>query len=88
MGMIGNNRSEAVWQLVGLVYLLTVYPVVLTIGLIGGLIYMLGDVLAKLVMDKPAGSSSLKSWSMRLFQWPINQLQWIATGDGEFPFLP
>lgn len=85
---IGSNRSTALMQLVGLVYLFTIFPIVLTVGLVFGLIYMLGDVLAKIVMDKPSGSSSIKSWSWRLFRWPLDQVLWIATGDGSFPFLP
>lgn len=85
---MGTNRSTAVMQLAGLVYLFTIYPIVLTIGLVGGLVYMISDVLAKIILDKPAGGEPISDWGMRLFQWPIEQLQWIATGDGEFPFLP
>lgn len=85
---IGSNRSTALMQLVGIIYLLTIFPIVLTIGIVGGAVYMLLDVIMKLLVDKPGGSGSISSFGMRLFMWPLDQLKWIATGDGKFPFLP
>lgn len=87
---IGGQRSTAVWQLLGLVYLVTLYPIVLGIGLVGGLISMLAHVIYGLLFNSTVsrGDSALTDWSMRLFLWPIDQLKWIIGGNGAFPFLP
>lgn len=78
----------AIWQLVGLVYLFTLYPIVATIGFIGGLVFMVVDVLSKLILGDPLSDGFIREWGMRLFMWPIDQLKWIITGDESFPFFP
>lgn len=88
---IGQQRSTGIYQLIGLVFLVTIYPFVALIGLIGGLVYMVVDVLLKLIFDSGASSNTaagVPSFGQRLFMWPIDQIKWIATGDGSFPWLP
>lgn len=87
---LGSQRSTALYQLLGLVYAVTIYPFVLAIGLIGGLVGMVVDVVMGLLFNRglDRGDSTITDWAMRLFMWPIDQLKWIVTGSGSFPFLP
>jgi len=84
-----GNRTTAIGQLIGLVYLVTIYPVVLTIGAVGGLVFMVIDVLKKLIQNEPAmGGNVVTGWGMRLWMWPVDQVVWIVNGEGDFPILP
>jgi len=88
---LGTERSTGVYQLIGLVYLFTIYPFVALIGVIGGAVYMIVDVLLKLIFDSGASSNTaagVPSFGQRLFMWPLDQVIWIITGDGSFPWLP
>lgn len=86
---IGQERSTGIYQLIGLVYLFTIWPFVLVIGLVGAAIYLVSDLILKLLLDRSVGTGNKASafW-MRLFRWPIDQLKWVVTGDGTFPLLP
>lgn len=90
MAIANGPRSTATFQLLGLVYLVTIYPFVALVGLAGGLLFMVTDVTLKLIRGQgaSANSSAETKWAMRLFNWPIDQLRWIATGNGSFPALP
>lgn len=88
---LGQNRSKGIWQLVGLVYLVTIWPVVLAIGVIGGLVWMIIDVLKKVILNSGAANQTaagIPAFGARLFEWPIKQFKWVFKGDGKFPFLP
>jgi len=88
---IGMNRSKAIYQLLGLVYLVTIFPFVLAIGVIGGLVWMVTDVLKGVLFNSRAANQTaagVPAFGARLFEWPIMQFKWIFKGDGEFPILP
>jgi hypothetical protein len=68
-----------------LLYTWTVYPFVAFIGIVGGLLFMLTDVLLQLWKgDSGIGgsqTSSVTDWEMRLFMWPIHQIGYIIGTD-------
>lgn len=89
---IGRERSRAGYRLLGLVYLVTLYPFVLAIGLLGGLIFMIGDLVVGLFKNEGLSASSGRGFAgiaARLYRWPLDQLGYVLVGEPEtFRFLP
>lgn len=89
---LGRERSRAVYRLLGLVYLFTLFPIVLTIGLVGGIVFMIGDVVVGLISNDGLSATSgmgLAGFAARLYRWPLDQLGYILVGNpSTFRFLP
>lgn len=89
-----NQRLDAIFRIVLLlVYTVTIWPIVLAIGLIGGLVFMITDVIVQLWKGNSGiqtyGNSAVTGWAERLFFWPIEQLKYIiGTDTSGFPVLP
>lgn len=85
-----SARSEAVWRLLGLVYLVTIFPLVALIGSVAALVYMLVDVVLQLLTggEGLTTGSGRASWLSRLYEWGIAQAEYIFFGTGSFQFLP
>lgn len=85
---IGRQRSQSVYRLIGLVYIVTIWPIVATVGAIGGLVALLLDVLMGLLFDGDA-DGMLSDFGTRLFWWPVDQLTWVFVGKPDsFQWLP
>ncbi|MEF8856879.1 MAG: hypothetical protein V5A16_05595 [Haloplanus sp.] len=85
---VGHERATGLWQLAGLVYLFTIFPIVLTVGIVGGAVMMVIDVISRIFLDRDARGNLLSRTGSRLYSWPFAQLDWIVYGDGDFQFLP
>lgn len=84
-------RMDAVWRVLGLVYLMTIGWLVLTIAGIAGLVWMIVDVLWQLIFGSegpPQRSSGATRFLKRLWEWGHGQLEWVLFGKGTFPWLP
>lgn len=85
---LGSERSSAIYRLVGVVYLVTIHPFVLIIGVVGGIVALVLDLVWGLLFDDGA-DGTLSDWGERLFYWPLNQLTWVIVGDPDsFQWLP
>lgn len=76
---------QAVWRLVGLVYLFTIGWILLSIASAAAFIYMVIDVILQLVTG---GSGLSGGWLARIYDWGIGQVQWVFLGRGSFPWTP
>lgn len=87
-------RIDALFRVVLLlVWTWTIWPFILAIGLIAGVLWMLTDVILQLVQGNSGISNNRKSrttdWLERIFFWPFEQLKYIiGTDDTGFPVLP
>jgi len=89
--MLGKYRMDAIWRVLGLVYFVTIGAVVLTIGLIAGLVWMVADVVTQLLLNRqglPQPNNPVGAFLGRLYNWPLDQLNYVVLGEGSFPFLP
>lgn len=85
---IGRKRSQSLYRLIGLVYIVTIWPIVATVGMAGGLVALLLDVLMGLLFDSDA-DGMLSRLGERLLYWPLNQLTWVFVHDPDsFQWLP
>lgn len=85
---IGTRRSESIYRLIGVVYLVTLWPLVALVGLLGGLVALLLDVIMGLLFDKGA-SGRLTEVGELLFNWPLDQLTWVVINEpSDFRWLP
>lgn len=85
---IGTERSNAVYRIIGLVYVATIYPFVAGIGFIGGFVAMIIDVVMRLLTDD-GYDGTIWDWGERLFMWPLNQLTYIVLNDPDsFQWTP
>lgn len=85
---VGSERTTAIYRIVGVVYLMTIYPFVAGIGGIGGMVAMVLDVVMQLLTDSRY-DGTLYEWGERLFMWPLNQLLYIVLNDPDsFQWLP
>lgn len=62
-------------------YVVVIFPVVLLIGILGGIL----DVLAGLTLGIELRTSSVLS---RLWDWAGQNTRWVLTGDGTFDLTP
>lgn len=90
---IMSARLEAVFRvLLLLLWSWTIWPIVLTIGVIAGGFFFLVDILIQLVFGDEgytgSGVTTLSAWASRLFFWPFEQLFYIVGTRDRFPVLP
>lgn len=90
-----NPRLDALFRLLLLVvWVPFIWPFVTIIGLIGGVVFFLGDFIKQLIWGSDGwtaggGGGWLETWSARLFHWPRAQLEYIiGTDPTGFPVLP
>lgn len=86
---VGQNRSSAFWRVVGLFVIAISAPVIVTVALGAGLLYMLVDVLTRGVTNRGASGNGMIMGGLKgIFMWFMEMLKWIFTGR-EFPgFVP
>ena len=88
-----NERADALFRVaLLLVWTWTIWPIVLTTGLVGGIVFMMIDVILQLIRGDTgynASNSMLAMWTKRLFRYPFDQL-WYIIGIkiDRFPVLP
>lgn len=94
-GTVGSNRADAIYRFLFLVVLVLGGAVVLAIlwaiGVLAGLIWMVVDVLWQAATNSAGWTSrsmGAAEWLQRLFYWPIDMLEWLFFGTGDFPWLP
>lgn len=89
----GDGRIDALVRLLLLIYVFTIYPIVVVIGLFAGLFWMLIDVLAQLYY----GDERLTLFNrdgfvlgglLALFRLWMVQLEYIVGIRSTFPVLP
>jgi hypothetical protein len=83
-----EGRIMAVKQLLGLAYLLLIGWIVLSVAAFAGLLWMVVDVLSKLVTDDGISGGRATNFLRRVYALGLGQLEWIFFGEGEFPILP
>lgn len=84
-----GERMTAVWRILGLVYLVTIYPFIAGIVILGALLFMVVDVPLQLLRGDGASSSGmLSNIGMRAFNYPVDQAKFVILGEGDFPILP
>lgn len=87
-----SPRLDAVFRVLLLIYLFTIFPIVLLIGLIAGIIFMVIDVLLQLIRGDEGYNrfdNTLTNWLQSIFFWPLEQLKYIiGTDTTGFPILP
>jgi hypothetical protein len=86
-----SYRTEAVLRVLGLVYLVTIWPIVALIGAAAGFVYMVIDVILQFAYNTEAYDTSTGGFHaalLRVFWWPVRQGKWIILGSGTFPILP
>lgn len=84
-------RMEAVWRILGLVWLATIGGLVLIIAGLAGLLWMVVDVIWQLITGRdgpPGRSSAAMRFLKRLWGWGNGQLNYVLFGEGTFPLLP
>lgn len=81
---------EAVWRLLGLLYLVTIWPIVMTVGGLAALVWMVIDVVLQLVTGGSglSGGSGIMAWPRRLYEYGYDQAVWVLFGSGDFPVVP
>lgn len=85
---IGERRSESIYRLIGVVYLVTLWPFVSIVGMLGGLVVILLDVIMGLLFNRTAGGR-LRDVGKLLFNWPLDQLTWVVVNKPrDFRWLP
>lgn len=87
---IGRQRSQAVYRILGLIYLFTLWPIVSIIGMIAGVIFAVIDILWQLATNSSGfGMMGIGGFASRLFRWPLDQLGYILIGQpATFRFVP
>ncbi|EMA45240.1 hypothetical protein [Halobiforma nitratireducens] len=89
---VGDARGQALFRLLAVVYAVTLWPFVLAIGLLAGGLYMVLDVLSRLIWGSGVDASQLRGvagWLTRIMRWPIDQLRYILLGEPDrFPATP
>lgn len=85
-----GNRTDALFRILLLaIWTWTIWPIVLTIGLIGGVVFFVLDVILQLIRGDPGlMGGTISTWSQRLFAWPLGQLEYIIGTEPQFPILP
>lgn len=89
----GDGRIDALVRLLLLIYVFTIYPIVVAIGLIAGLLWMIIDVLAQLWHGDERYTlfnrdGILLGGLLALFRWWMVQLEYIVGLRTHFPVLP
>jgi len=84
-----GNRKDAVWRIAAFLWS-WVASFGSAIGGFIGLIWGAIDVLWQLITgrDGLSGSSTPADWVTRLVMWPIDNLVYAFTGNGEIELLP
>lgn len=89
---LGTQRSRSIYQLIGLLYLFTIWPFVLAVGVIGGAVFYLSNVVIGVIWNRDVSSGSvfgLAGIGARLWDWPFDQLGYIVREQpATFRFLP
>jgi len=87
-----NGRLDAIFRIVlAIVFTVTIWPFVVAVGLIGGLVFAVVDLVLQLIYGGrgATGGGIVTGWGQRLFWWPIDQLTYIiGVSDKGFPVLP
>lgn len=84
-------RTDALWRILGLVYLATIGWIVLTVAAVAGLLWMITDVIGQLITGDefmPAQTSRPTRFLKRLWDWGHDQMEYVLFGTGSFPILP
>lgn len=84
-----GRRWDALWRVVAFLWSI-VAAFILSIAIIGAMIYGVVDVLWQLFLGSEGLSEngSLASWIKRLLMWPVDLEIYAFTGDGEMQWLP
>lgn len=92
---LGRNRADALWRTVfGVLMLVTVFApllFLLTIGVAAAVIWHVVDALWQLLTNDSGlstGGSGLDAWAERLYDWPLDMVEWWLFGAGDFPWMP
>lgn len=90
--MLNSNRMQAIYRLLGLVWLALVTPILLAVGAVAGFIFMVVDVLWQLLTGNQglmaSSGSGASSWLVRLYEWPLAQAEYIFLGKDSWMWLP
>jgi len=84
-------RKDALYRLLGLVYLVTIGWIVISIASIAALLWMGIDVTFQLLLGRegpPNQTSATTRFLKRLWEWGRGQMDYVLFGKGQFPFLP
>lgn len=88
-----SHRVEAVSRIVGLVVFVLVSWLIVPLAIVAGLAWMLVDVSIQLVVGREGWRrhpvmGGVADLLARLAWWPVDMLQFIVFGDGDFPIIP
>jgi hypothetical protein len=87
---LGENRAQGLYRLTFFVAnILSGGLIIALVGLLGGLggiLWMLVDVIIGLVLDD--GFEWGEGTVMALWMWPIDMSAWMLFGDRDFPWFP
>lgn len=87
-----SGRVDVLFRLILVVYAVTIWPFVLGIGAVAGVLYLIADLLAQLWHGDSGANQRegmLLGWLRSIFHWPFAQLFYIiGSRTEEFPILP